>query len=143
MDTHNQAVKADAGKLRPTLVMPSLIWAVAAIRQYGTDKYGDPENWRQVEPQRYKDAAYRHWLAYLGGEERDIESGYPHLWHLACNIAFLIEFDWRKDHGKEAQKEAQSVPPACHQGRSGQGQGSSHGSGPLHRLVHLLRRSAG
>lgn len=93
MDTHNQDVKADAGKLRPTLVMPSLIWAVAAIRQYGTDKYGDPENWRQVEPQRYKDAAYRHWLAYLSGEERDMESGYPHLWHLACNIAFLIEME--------------------------------------------------
>ena len=90
---HNQAVKADAGKLRPTLVMPSLIWAVAAIRQYGTDKYGDPENWRQVEPQRYKDAAYRHWLAYLSGEERDPESGYQHLWHLACNIAFLIEME--------------------------------------------------
>ena len=57
MDTHNQAVKADAGKLQPTLVMTSLIWAVAAIRQYGTDKYGDPENWRQVERQRDKDAA--------------------------------------------------------------------------------------
>ena len=93
METHNQAVKADAGKLRPTLVMPSILWAVAAFRQYGTDKYGDPENWRQVEPQRYKDAAYRHWLAYLGGEERDMESGYPHLWHLACNIAFLIELE--------------------------------------------------
>lgn len=93
MDTHNQAVKADAGKLRPTLVMPSLLWAVASIRQYGTEKYGAPENWRQVEPQRYKDAAYRHWLAYLSGEERDMESGYPHLWHLACNIAFLIELE--------------------------------------------------
>ena len=82
-------------------------------------------------------------LLAINGEERDIESGYPHLWHPACNIAFLIEFDWRKGHGKEAQKEAQPVPPARHHGRSGQGQGSGHGSGHLHRLVHLLHRPAG
>lgn len=71
----------------------SLIFAVTAIREYGTSKYYDPENWKRVEPQRYRDAAYRHWLAYLDGEKCDPESGLPHLWHLACNIAFLIEME--------------------------------------------------
>lgn len=71
----------------------SLIFAVAAIREYGTSKYHDPENWKRVEPQRCRDAAYRHWLAYLSGEKVDEESGLPHLWHLACNIAFLIEME--------------------------------------------------
>ena len=95
----NQAVKADAGKIRPTLVPVSVIRAIAAIREYGVKKYLDPdgnekiENWRGVEPQRYRDAAYRHWLAYLNGEKDDNESGLPHLWHLACNIAFLIELE--------------------------------------------------
>jgi hypothetical protein len=89
----NQNAKADQGKPRPTLVPVSLINAVTAIREYGCKKYNDPENWRNVEPQRYKDALYRHWLAYLGGEELDNESGLPHLWHLACNAAFLIEFN--------------------------------------------------
>lgn len=89
----NEEAKADAGKLRPTLVPTSLILAVAEVREYGTAKYGDPENWRTVEPQRYRDAAYRHWLAYLSGEETDSESGLPHLWHLACNLAFLIELE--------------------------------------------------
>ena len=88
----NQDVKADQGKPRPTLVPVSLIKAVTAIMEYGCKKYHDPENWRKVEPQRYRDALYRHWLAYLGGEETDKESGLPHLWHLACNVAFLIEF---------------------------------------------------
>lgn len=88
---NKQEAKADAGKLRPTLVPVSLIRAVAEVRAYGAEKYGDPENWRQVEPERYRDALYRHWLAYLGGEEVDAESGLPHLWHLACNVAFLIE----------------------------------------------------
>ena len=85
--------KADKGKVRPTLVPTSLMLAVANVREYGCQKYKDPENWKKVEPQRYKDALYRHWLAYLGGEEFDQESGLPHLWHLACNAAFLIEME--------------------------------------------------
>lgn len=31
----NQAVKADTGKIRPTLVPVSVIRAIAAIREYG------------------------------------------------------------------------------------------------------------
>lgn len=92
-EVYDQRAKADGGKPRPTLVPVSLIEAVTAIREYGCEKYHDPENWRKVEPQRYRDAAYRHWLAYLGGEEKDSESGLPHLWHLACNIAFLIDME--------------------------------------------------
>ena len=83
--------KADSGKVRPTLVPPSLVMAVANVREYGCKKYKDPDNWRKVEPQRYKDALYRHFLAYLSGEKIDNESGLPHLWHMACNIAFLVE----------------------------------------------------
>ena len=90
----NQTIKADAGKLKPSLVPTSLIRAVADIRQYGVEKYGDPENWRAVEPQRYRDALYRHWLEYLDDPKGvDKESGKPHLWHLACNAAFLIELE--------------------------------------------------
>ena len=85
--------KDDSGKPRPTLVPVSLNRAVTAVREYGTAKYHDPENWRKVEPQRYRDALYRHWLAYLDGEKVDEESGLPHLWHLACNAAFLIEME--------------------------------------------------
>ena len=90
---NKQEAKADRGKLRPTLVPPSLVLAVAAIREYGCRKYHDPENWRKVEPQRYRDALYRHFLAYLKGEKNDAESGLPHLWHMGCNIAFLIEME--------------------------------------------------
>ena len=77
-----------------TLVPISIIKAIRQVRLFGTAKYKDPDNWKQVEPQRYRDALYRHWLAYLddpGGV--DDESGLPHLWHLACNAAFLIEME--------------------------------------------------
>ncbi len=89
----SQGAKADAGKVQLTLCPPEIIKAIARVRMYGTDKYGDRDNWKMVEAQRYRDAAYRHWLAYLGDPcGVDEESGLPHLWHLACNIAFLIEF---------------------------------------------------
>lgn len=90
---NNQEIKADAGKIRPTLVPTSLIRAVGEIREYGVKKYGDSENWKQVEKQRYIDAAYRHWLDYVDGKRIDEESGLPTLHHVACNIAFLIELD--------------------------------------------------
>lgn len=90
---YNQEVKADANKLRMTLVPSGIFKAIAKVRMYGCDKYKDPENWLKVEKQRYKDAAYRHWVAYLDGETFDEESHLPHLWHLACNIAFLIELE--------------------------------------------------
>lgn len=90
----NQEAKADAGKPRLTLVPRKMIWAVAAIREYGTEKYKDPDNWRRVEIERYRDAAFRHYLAYLDDPSGvDAESGLPHLWHLACNVAFLCEME--------------------------------------------------
>ena len=88
----SQGAKADAGKVQLTLCPTEIIKAIARVRMYGTAKYGDRDNWQMVEAQRYRDAAYRHWLAYLGDPcGVDEESGLPHLWHLACNIAFLIE----------------------------------------------------
>lgn len=89
-----QEAKADAGKPRLSLVPRKIIWFVAKIREYGNKKYGDPENWRKVDIQRYRDAAYRHFMAYLDDPHGvDEESGMPHLWHLACNIAFLCEME--------------------------------------------------
>ena len=88
--------KQDYGKAKLSLVPRRIIWDVAAIREYGNNKYpdGGPDNWRGVEPERYRDAAYRHFLRYLDDPKSvDSESGLPHLWHLACNIAFLCEME--------------------------------------------------
>lgn len=93
---NDQQAKADAGKPRLTLVPHRILFDIAAIREYGNRKYpeGGPDNWKQVEPQRYKDAAFRHFMAYLAAPHgKDPESGLPHLWHLACNIAFLCELE--------------------------------------------------
>lgn len=105
-----QEARADGGKQRPLLVPTSLLRAVMAIREYGCRKYSDPDNWKRVEPERYKNAAYRHWLAYLDGEWADQESGLPHLWHLACNIAFLIEMERERDMDGRVCNEAAVSP---------------------------------
>ena len=90
----NYEAKADKGKPQLTLVPRKIIADVAYIRMYGTEKYGDADNWKKVEPQRYRDAAFRHFLKYLDEPNgTDEESGLPHLWHLACNIAFLCEME--------------------------------------------------
>ncbi len=89
----DQTIKQDAGKPRPSLVPLSAIHAITAVREYGCKKYIDPDSWRRVDPQRYKDAAWRHWLAYLENPGSvDDESGLPHIEHLLCNIAFLVDF---------------------------------------------------
>ena len=88
--------KQDYGKAKLSLVPRRIIWDVAAIREYGNNKYpdGGPDNWSGVEPERYRDAAYRHFLMYLDDPKGvDSESGLPHLGHLACNIAFLCEME--------------------------------------------------
>lgn len=91
---NKQEAKADSGKPQLTLVPRKMLPMIAEVREYGIKKYKDPENWRQVEVQRYRDAAFRHLLSYLDDPTgRDEESGLPHLAHLACNIAFLCELE--------------------------------------------------
>lgn len=96
MTTRKQEAKHDAGKLKLTLVPRKIIKAVAAVRMYGNEKYpdGGPDNWKTVEAQRYRDAMFRHMMEYLDNPTGvDLESGLPHLWHLACNVAFLCELE--------------------------------------------------
>lgn len=91
---NDQTAKCDAGKPKLTLVPRKIIYAIARVREYGNAKYGDPENWKTVEKKRYRDAAFRHFMAYLDNPTGvDMESQLPHLWHLACNIAFLCEME--------------------------------------------------
>lgn len=94
----DQLVKSDAGKPKLTLVPRQIIYDIAEVREYGNHKYpdGGPDNWKQVEVQRYRDAAFRHFLLYLDDPSGvDEESGISHLSHLACNIAFLCELEVR------------------------------------------------
>lgn len=92
----DQSVKADEGKLQLTLVPTSIIYDIAEVRMYGVSKYpdGGPDNWKAVEPERYRDAAFRHFLKYIEDPQSiDPESGILHRKHLECNLAFLAELE--------------------------------------------------
>ena len=89
--------KYDTGKLRIDLVPPAIIEAVAEIREYGNNKYKDPDSWKTVEPYRYIAALGRHFCEYLRDPKSvDAESGVSHLKHMACNVAFLLELEHMK-----------------------------------------------
>lgn len=104
---NDQKAKADAGKPRVSLVPSQIVYDIAKIREYGNKKYpeGGKDNWKRVEVERYRDAAYRHLLAYIDDPHGvDDESRLPHLWHLACNVAFLCELE-KDNFGEKVSEE--------------------------------------
>ena len=115
--SEDQQAKADYGKAKLSLVPRRIIWDIAAIREYGNEKYHDPDNWKQVEAERYRDALYRHFMKYLDDPYGvDKESGLPHLWHLACNVAFLCDLEdpireelKKKEREKDISETAKSI----------------------------------
>ena len=87
----DQAIKADSGKPRISLVPMDILTAIARVREYGVSKYNEKESWMDVDSSRYNDAMLRHMIQYINNPDSvDEESGLPHLWHIACNVAFLI-----------------------------------------------------
>lgn len=93
MDKITDGLKHDGGKLRLSLVPAEAIKAIGAVMTHGAEKYGK-DTYKQVEPERYRDALMRHvckWLKDPHGKDED--SGLPHLWHIITNAAFLCELD--------------------------------------------------
>lgn len=102
---NDQSIKADAGKPRLTLVPQQILYDIAEVREYGVKKYGEKEKWKSVEIERYRDATFRHFLAYLRDPQGvDAESGLNHIKHLACNIAFLCELEAMSDEKETIHK---------------------------------------
>jgi hypothetical protein len=93
--------KEDSDKLPISLVPVEAINAFARVLRYGAVERVLPggrkgygvNNWRGGMPHtRIYDAAQRHLLAWLGGEDKDAESGLPHLWHALTCVGMLVWF---------------------------------------------------
>ena len=94
--------KADGGKVRSSLLHAQFgehLEGVAGVLTFGANKYPKPpldNSWRDVPngQQRYLDALYRHLTArFSRGEKNDAESGYDHVYHVMCNLLFLLELE--------------------------------------------------
>ena len=85
--------KSDAGKPDPSLLPPRALLAVSRVLSKGAEKYGR-DNWHKVDVRsRYVGALLRHVLAWMGGQDKDPDSGEPHLAHAACCVLFLLELE--------------------------------------------------
>lgn len=80
----------DAGKPRLELLDPYAMEQVAAVLGFGAVKYS-PWNWtRGIAYTRLAGSALRHIFAFMRGEDRDPESGLPHLAHGMCCLMMLL-----------------------------------------------------
>lgn len=93
--------KQDSGKVMLDLVPPSLEEAVGTILTFGAEKYGRNDWKKGFKYSRIVAALKRHLNEFYKGNVLDPESGKPHLWHAACNIAFLIEFESNPEKYKD------------------------------------------
>lgn len=87
--------KDDNGKPRMDLLPPELLVSVSTVLGFGAEKYA-ARNWEQgMSWGRVFAALMRHMWAWWSGEKSDPETGYSHLWHAGCCIAFLIAYEER------------------------------------------------
>ena len=103
---HEPGAKADAGKVRPALVLrgfPRALLSVAEVATYGADKYSDG-GWQHVSraETRYADAQHRHELADARGETFDPDSGLRHLAQVAWNALARLELRLRLEEREKA-----------------------------------------
>lgn len=96
-----QGLRFNEGKNRLDLVPTSLITEVGKVLTFGASKYGD-NNWRKfMKWSKVVASLNRHLVAFENGEDFDKESGLLHLSHLACNVAFLIEYCYTYPQGDD------------------------------------------
>lgn len=106
-------LRFNKNKIPLSLCPPQIVYAVAEVLWKSCDQNGGKyPKWNYKKGllmTGVADSLLRHILAWLTGEDFDAESGLHHLKHVACNVAFLLEFLETKpemDDRHEANKEA-------------------------------------
>lgn len=86
------AKKFDKEKPQLALLPRHPLCDITSVLMFGAEKYG-VYNWRKgMEWNRLASATMRHIMAWVDCEDKDPESGLPHLAHAACNLLFLLEY---------------------------------------------------
>jgi hypothetical protein len=93
-------VKHDEGKDTWSVMPWGALREALKVMQFGWHKYGR-DNWKRVNngKERFTEAAMRHLIAAMDGEDNDAESGLPHLAHAACSVLFALYFKNRYEKG--------------------------------------------
>lgn len=86
-------VKHDEDKPDMSLLSNSALLKIAQVMTFGKKKYS-AHNWRGgFIWSRPLAAAARHLYAYIGGEDKDPETGLSHLAHACCCLFMVLEFE--------------------------------------------------
>jgi hypothetical protein len=86
-------IKHDQEKPDMSLLSSIALVEIAKVMTFGKRKYS-ANNWRGgFMWSRVLSAAMRHLVAFIGGEDKDPETGLSHLAHLGCCVMFLLEFE--------------------------------------------------
>lgn len=92
MNERDSAMHSDSGKPAVMFLPPGPLLQVADVFGYGERKY-DAYNWRKgMEWSRLYSSALRHLWAWFRGEDKDPESGHPHLAHAVCNLLMIMDY---------------------------------------------------
>lgn len=103
--TPTEGQKFDSDKLRYELLPPELLEETARVLTFGAEKYS-ARNWELgMAWSRPFGALMRHMWAWWKGEDKDPETGYSHLAHACCCIAFLVAYERRGIGADDRQKE--------------------------------------
>lgn len=87
-----RGLRFNDGKTRYDLVPEYPLEQIAKVMTRGALKYA-PNNWRKGMPwSEVESSLLRHFYAYKGGEDFDVESGLYHMAHVAVNAMFLIDY---------------------------------------------------
>jgi hypothetical protein len=85
-------IKHDNGKPPISLIPVEAILGEADVFAFGAAKYGKHNFRHGMEHTRLLDAAMRHILAIVKGEDIDVESGKPHWAHARCCLAMYAYY---------------------------------------------------
>lgn len=89
----NTGIKHDQDKPDMSLLSSIALTEVAKVMTFGKRKYS-AHNWRGgFVWSRPLAACLRHVFAFLGGEDKDPETGLSHLAHAICCLMFVLEFE--------------------------------------------------
>lgn len=103
------ALKYDSGKAPISLIPVEAILGEADVFAFGAKKYGRHNFRLGMDHSRVLDAAMRHLLAIVNGEDIDPESGKPHWAHARCCLAMYAFYQtnnvgnddrYKKEEGK-------------------------------------------
>jgi hypothetical protein len=108
-----KGIKADQDpilKPKMSLVPLRAMWEVGKVMSFGAQKYA-AYNWKGgIKYTRLSDAALRHIIEFIEGEDMDSESGLHHLAHAACCITMLLEMTMDRPDLDDRYKGNESLP---------------------------------